>query len=128
MNSFSPTSRQVALDVCYQVAVRGLSLTEVLDQQLNKLESERDRSFCSELCFGFSRYYFVLLESLKKLVKKPLKSRDKDVQIIILLGLYQIRFMRVENHAAVNESVKLLQRRKKVWAKGLVTFVYSCIT
>ena len=123
MNSFSPTSRQVALDVCYQVAVRGLSLTEVLDQQLNKLESERDRSFCSELCFGFSRYYFVLQESLKKLVKKPLKSRDKDVQIIMLLGLYQIRFMRVENHAAVNESVKLLQRRKKVWAKGLVNAV-----
>ncbi|MCK4707537.1 MAG: 16S rRNA (cytosine(967)-C(5))-methyltransferase RsmB, partial [Gammaproteobacteria bacterium] len=49
--------------------------------------------------------------------------RDRDVQVIILLGLYQIRFMRVENHAAVNESVKLLKRRQKVWAKGLVNAV-----
>ena len=123
MNSSPASPRQVALDVCYQVAVRGLSLSELLEKQLQSLESDRDRAFCSELCFGFSRYYFVLHNSLKTLIKKPLKSRDRDVQIIMLLGLYQIRFMRVENHAAVNESVKLLQRRKKVWAKGLVNAV-----
>ena len=123
MSSSPASPRQVALDVCYQVAVRGLSLSELLEKQLQSLESDRDRAFCSELCFGFSRYYFVLHNSLKTLIKKPLKSRDRDVQIIMLLGLYQIRFMRVENHAAVNESVKLLQRRKKVWAKGLVNAV-----
>jgi len=123
MNAFAASPRQIALDVCYQVAVRGLSLNELLEKQLQNLESDRDRAFCSELCFGFCRYYFVLQSSLKALIKKPLKSRDRDVQIIILLGLYQIRFMRVENHAAVNESVKLLQRRQKVWAKGLVNAV-----
>ncbi len=123
MSTFAASPRQIALDVCYQVAVRRLSLNELLEKQLQNLESDRDRAFCSELCFGFCRYYFVLQNSLKTLIKKPLKSRDRDVQIIMLLGLYQIRFMRVENHAAVNESVKLLQRRKKVWAKGLVNAV-----
>lgn len=115
--------RQVALNVCFQVVVHGQSLSDQLEKQLVKLESNRDRSFCSELCYGFCRYYYLLQINLKKLLKKPLKSRDRDVQIIILLGLYQIRFMRVEDHAAVNESVKLLQKRKKAWAKGLVNAV-----
>lgn len=123
MTSSSINSRQIALDVCYQVVARGLSLNELLEKHLKNLDSERDRAFCSELCYGFCRYYYVLQISLKKLLKKPLKSRDTDIQIIILLGLYQIRFMRVENHAAVNESVKLLHRHKKVWAKGLVNAV-----
>lgn len=122
-SSITKTARQVALEVCHQLVVHGLSLNELLEKHLTSLETERDRAFCSELCYGFCRYYYILLSSMKVLVKKPLKSRDRDIQIIILLGLYQIRFMRVENHAAVNESVKLLKRRHKVWAKGLVNAV-----
>jgi len=112
--------RQLALDICYQVIERAQSLDDLLEKQLPQIASERDRGFCSELCYGFCRYYFLLQQQLEKQLKKSLKARDRDVQIIILLGLYQIRFMRVENHAAVNESVKLLQKRKKPWAKGLV--------
>lgn len=121
VNETSP--RKVAADVCYQLIVHGVSLTELLQKHSKNLQTERDQAFCNELCFGFSRYYFVLNATLKKLVKKPLKRRDRDVQVILLLGLYQIRFMRVENHAAVNESVKLLHKKKKVWAKGLVNAV-----
>ncbi len=119
----SSNPRQIALDICFQVATRGLSLNELLEKNLISLHSDRDKAFCSELCYGFCRYYYVLQVSLKKLLKKSLKPRDKDVQIILLLGLYQIRFMRVENHAAVNESVKLLHRQKKAWAKGLVNAI-----
>jgi len=112
--------RKVALDVCFQVVVHGLSLNDCLEKHLENLQTDRDRAFCSELCYGLCRYYYLLQNNLNSLLKKPLKSRDKDVQLIILLGLYQIRFMRVEDHAAVNESVKLLHKRKKAWAKGLV--------
>ena len=114
--------RQVALDVCFQLLERGLSLNDLLEKQSAILE-ERDKAFCSELCYGFCRYYFVLQAELTAHVKKPLKSRDRDVQVILLLGLYQIRFMRVEDYAAVNESVKLLKKRHKIWAKGLVNAV-----
>ncbi len=117
------TPRQIAFEVCYQLIVNGLSLNDLLDKHTINLASERDRAFCSELCYGFSRYYFVLQAELNKLLKKPLKSRDIDVRIIMLLGLYQLRFMRVEDHAAVNETVKLLHKKKKVWAKGLVNAV-----
>lgn len=123
MSEGSALPRQLAIDICYQVLVKGASLTESLENQLIKIESDRDRGFCSELCYGFCRYYFVLDASLKKRLQKPLKRRDIDVEIILILGLYQIRFMRVSDHAAVNESVKLLRKIGKNWAKGLVNAV-----
>ncbi len=121
MNSPATLSpRQLALEICLSLLQRGASLDDLLEQQLTRLDSERDRAFCSELCYGFCRYYFLLQRHLAQRLKKSLKARDRDVQVILLLGLYQIRFMRVEDHAAVNESVKLLHKRKKAWAKGLV--------
>jgi 16S rRNA (cytosine967-C5)-methyltransferase len=43
------------------------------------------------------------------------------------MGIYQLRFMRIPDHAAVNESVKLTQKLKKKWAKGFVNGVLrSC--
>jgi len=119
----SPNARQVALQVCFQVIEKGQSLTQQLEQQLSRLTIERDRGFCSELSYGLCRYYFVLDQQLQKQLKKPLKARDRDIHLLLLMGLYQIRFMRVGNHAAVNESVKLVLGLKKHWAKGLVNAV-----
>ncbi len=120
----SPLSaRQVALSVCREVVHRGQSLNQQLDNQLKALVNERDRAFSSELSYGVCRYYYVLAAELNRWLTKPLKSRDRDVHLILLLGLYQIRFMHVESHAAVNETVKLLSSGKKSWAKGLVNGV-----
>lgn len=106
-----------------QLLVHGQTLTDLLEKSLPLLIDNRDRSFCSELCYGFCRFYYVLQAGLENLLSKPLKSRDRDIQTILLLGLYQIRFMRVENHAAVNETVKLVEKRNKPWARALVNGV-----
>lgn len=119
----SPNSRQLALKICIQVVQHGQSLSRLLESHLAELDNDRDKAFCTELCYGLCRYYFVLTGLLKGLLSRPLKARDRDVQIILLLGLYQIRFMRVEDHAAVNESVKLLRSTGKTWAKGVVNGV-----
>lgn len=116
-------SRQVALKICLQVLQHGQSLSRQLESHLAELENDRDKAFCTELCYGLCRYYFVLTGQLTELLAKPLKARDRDVQLILMLGLYQIRFMRVEDHAAVNESVKLLRSSGKTWAKGVVNGV-----
>ncbi|MGZ8221152.1 MAG: 16S rRNA (cytosine(967)-C(5))-methyltransferase RsmB, partial [Methylobacter sp.] len=50
---------------------------------------------------------------------KPLK--DADVKALALVGLYQLKFMRVKPHAAVSETV--LAARKKPWAKSLINAV-----
>ncbi len=53
---------------------------------------------------------------LNELLDKPLK--DLDVKALALVGLYQLKYMRVKPHAAVSETV--LAARKKPWAKALV--------
>ncbi len=118
--SSRPTNpRAQALEVCLRV-LAGQSLADCLEPALSALEDERDRAFCSELCYGFCRRYFLLRELLGRRLQRPLKARDRDVEVILLLGLYQLRHTRVDDHAAVDESVKLLQRRGKGWARGLV--------
>ncbi len=117
-----PSPRSLALDVCLAV-LDGQSLSERLEPALEQLPDERDRAFCSELCYGFCRRYFLLSEILEQRLQRPIKAKDRDVRAILLLGLYQLRFTRVSDHAAVNESVRLLQRRGKIWARGLVNAV-----
>jgi 16S rRNA (cytosine967-C5)-methyltransferase len=66
----------------------------------------------------------VRLEAIsQQLLKKPLKAKDSDIAVLIQLGLYQILYMNVPEHAAVGETVALTARLKKPWAKGLVNGV-----
>ncbi len=116
-------ARQLALKICLSVVSRGQSLSSLLEKQLSNLDNSRDQGLCSELCYGFCRYYFLLLSELKPLLQKPLKGKDLDIQLILLLGLYQIRFMRIDDHAAVNETVNLVVHQRKKWARGLVNAV-----
>ncbi len=116
-------ARQLALKICLSVVVKGQSLSSQLEKQLSNLDNSRDQGLCSELCYGFCRYYFLLSSELKPLLQKPLKAKDFDIQLILLLGLYQIRFMRIDDHAAVNETVNLVVYQKKKWARGLINAV-----
>lgn len=74
-----------------------------------------------ELCFGFCRHYFRLEAiALKLLDKKP---KDLDVWTVLLLGLYQLQYMNKPEYATVKETVALLEKIGKNWAKGLVNAV-----
>ncbi|MDJ0832784.1 MAG: 16S rRNA (cytosine(967)-C(5))-methyltransferase RsmB [Gammaproteobacteria bacterium] len=116
-------ARQAALAICLALLQQRQSLTALLATHTKRLANAQERALCSELCYGFCRYYFVLRRELAKRLSKPLKSRDRDIEVILLLGLYQLRFTRIGDHAAVNETVNLIARRKKAWARGLVNAV-----
>ncbi|KTD44681.1 16S rRNA (cytosine(967)-C(5))-methyltransferase RsmB [Legionella quateirensis] len=74
-----------------------------------------------ELCFGFCRHYFRLEVIADYLVDKRPKSIE--VWIALLIGLYQLHYMNKPDYAVVKETVALLEKIKKVWAKGLVNAV-----
>jgi 16S rRNA (cytosine967-C5)-methyltransferase len=117
------SARQLALEVCQAVVIKRRSLNRELDRNLPQLPNPRDRALASEMCYGLCRYYHLLGLILRPFLKKPLKKADGDVRLVLLLGIYQLRFMRVEDHAAVNESVKLVAGAGKPWARGLVNGV-----
>ena len=74
-----------------------------------------------EICFGFCRHYFRLEAIADCLMDKRPKSIE--VWIALLIGLYQLHYMHIPDYAVVKETVALLEKIKKVWAKGLVNAV-----
>ena len=119
-NSANP--RWIAVQAILQVLDQGRSLDEVFNSdwyQSLALE-KRDLALSRELVFGFCRWYFALSTLLASRLQKPLRARDRDIEVILILGLYQLLVMSTEPHAAVNETVKLALAQKKSWARGLV--------
>lgn len=119
-NSANP--RWIAVQAILQVLDQGRSLDEIFASawyQSLTLE-KRDLALSRELVFGFCRWYFVLSTLLSSRLQKPLRARDRDIEVILILGLYQLLVMSTESHAAVNETVKLVVAQKKSWARGLV--------
>ena len=117
------TARHLALKLCLAVVRDGQSLSDLIPTVNEELDSDADRRFCSELTFGVCRYFYLFNSQITGYVKKPLKNKDLDIQLILMLGFYQLRFLRVEDHAAVNETVKLAIQIRKNWARSLVNAV-----
>jgi 16S rRNA (cytosine967-C5)-methyltransferase len=95
------------------------SLSTVLDAVLEGIADKKERAFVQALSYGTVRWYFRLERILEALLDKPLKSKDVDVRVLALLGLYQIAYTRVKPHAAVAETVAAAGG-KKSWAKPLL--------
>ena len=127
MNSSNP--RWIALQVMLQVVDRGRSLDDVFaDSWYQSLTAtRRDLALSRELVFGLCRWYYALSALLARRLQKPLRERDRDIEIILLLGLYQLLVIKTGAHAAVNETVKLALSRKKSWARGLVNAVLRAV-
>ena len=114
--------RLLALKTLLLVVGQGRSLDSATDTVLadvTELEA-RNLSLYQELLRGSCRWFLALQSILKSYLRKPFKSKDSDLEIILLIGLYQILLMRIDDHAAVNETVKLAQLQNKPWARGLV--------
>ncbi len=118
-------TRLVAARVLSRVLQQGESLTAALDSVLdtasmssNSLQPN-DNAFVQALCYGVCRQYHRLDSILSHLVNKPIK--DIEVKSLVLVGLFQLGYMRVKPYAAVSETV--LAVRNKPWAKSLVNAV-----
>ncbi|MFJ4496135.1 16S rRNA (cytosine(967)-C(5))-methyltransferase RsmB [Pseudomonas atacamensis] len=98
------------------------SLNSSLPTQLDKVE-DRDRGFTQDLAFGTARWQPRLAALAEKLLQKPFKSADADVEALLLVGLYQLLYTRVPAHAAIGETVGCADKLKKPWAKGLLNAV-----
>lgn len=89
----------------------------------------KDRALCHELTLGTLRNQMLLDARLVRLSKRPLTSLDPEILISLRLGLYQLGFLdRVPAHAAINDSVELVARARKVSAKAFVNGVLRAST
>lgn len=114
--------RAAAAKALDEVVRHGRSLSSVLPQWQARV-GQRDQALLQELCYGVCRWYPRLDALVGKLLQKKLKPKDTDVRCLMLLGLYQLIYMRVPDHAAVSATVAVTGKLKKPWAKGLVNAV-----
>ncbi len=115
-------ARHVAISVLEAVLLKGRSLATARSLVHEKLEA-RERALAMELVNGVLRWRFRLEALLAKLLSKPLRRKDFDIQLVLLLALYELIELSTPDYAVVNEAVSQTRRVGKKWASGMVNGV-----
>ncbi|MCZ6829436.1 MAG: 16S rRNA (cytosine(967)-C(5))-methyltransferase RsmB [Gammaproteobacteria bacterium] len=118
----SAQCRAVAARVLAATLAEGQSLSQNLPPALDQVKP-KDRALLQQLCYGTLRSYHRMQGVMQQLLEKPLKSKDADIQSLLLCGAYQLLEMRTPDHAALSSSVDACRLLKKNWATGLVNGV-----
>lgn len=114
--------RLVAVRWLTQVVKDGVSVNHLMAQKEDKLDPQ-DRGLAKQLLFGSLRFYHQLSTVANNLLNKPLKTKDTDVLMILVSGLYQLKYLTIPDHAAISEAVELTRLLNKSWASGIVNGV-----
>lgn len=100
----------------------GESLTTALPPFEERVSTE-NRPLLRELCYGVERWRPQLDALLSQQLARPLKPKDRDLYILMELGLYQLRHLRIPSYAAVDATVSTVTALNKPWARGLINGV-----
>lgn len=116
-------ARLLALTVVERVIVKGESLASALPEAIKSVADQGVRARAQALSYGVLRWYGRLDGLLKLLLEHPLKSKDRDLHFLLILGLYELKDARSPEHAIVSGIVERASALGKSWAKGLVNAV-----
>lgn len=97
----------------------GRSLNDALPSVLEQ-QNEPDKPLVQALCFGVCRHFSWLDQIANQLVRQPFKAKDRALQGLLLVGLYQLYFMRIPDHAAISETVEGARQLDKAWAVNVI--------
>lgn len=113
---------RLAAAQCLTAVANGQSLNRQLPVNEQSLPNQQ-RPLYRELCYGVLRHYWTLKAALKPCFAKPLKRKDLDIEMLVLVGAYQLRYTAVAPHAAINSCVEACRTVKKKWAAGMVNAI-----
>ena len=121
--------RDVVLHVLREVTTEDAYGNLVLPREIKTARlNKRDAAFATELTYGTLRASGLLDAVIAKAAGRPVDKIDSVVLDILRLGAYQILRTRVEDHAAVDTSVKLAKANGAGQASGFVNGVLRTIT
>ena len=83
----------------------------------------RDRALAMELVNGVLRWHWKLEHLLKQFLKKPLRNKEQDLKLLLLMALYELVELSTPDYAVVNEAVSASKALGKQWAKGMINGV-----
>lgn len=111
--------RALAAKCVFACIDKGRSLADELPIQLQKTPI-KDHGLLQELVYGVVRYLPELEHDVRKLMDKPLKGKQRVFHHLLLVGIYQLKYTRIPDHAAVAETVAATSALKSRHFKALV--------
>jgi len=114
--------RALAAKCTYAVIDQGRSLGDELPKQIAKIDP-KNKGLLQEICYGVLRYLPELENEVQQLIQKPLKGKQRVFHFLMLVGIYQIKYMRIPDHAAVSETVDAASALKNRHLGGLINGV-----
>ncbi|RKF22193.1 16S rRNA (cytosine(967)-C(5))-methyltransferase RsmB [Alginatibacterium sediminis] len=97
--------RAAAAQILFQVVDQGQSLSQMLARYQARVEM-REFALLQELCYGVLRWLPRFEHCIQERMEKPLKGKIRCLHFLLMVGLYQLYFMRIPAHAAVSETVQ----------------------
>lgn len=125
----APNLRATAVNVIAAVVFQQIKLDQALaaeSRELNRISS-RDIGLIKALCFGCLRDWWRLIELSQRYLKKPIRRKDRVLEVVLVLGIHQLLSMRVPDHAALNQTVAVLDAIDMRWAKAMVNAVLRAV-
>lgn len=117
--------RNTAFEILYKVEKEDAYSTLLLQKSIRESKMEKlDAAFVSALVYGVLERRLTLDHILEQYSKIPLRKIEIKTRILLRMGLYQLCFMdKVPDSAAVNESVKLAKKQRRMQSAGFINAV-----
>ncbi len=116
-------TRAVAARGLVDVAMRGVSLREVMQRQAPRLPDPRDRALLMALLSDGARWWLRFDAAIDDLLEKPLRHKDPAIHALLVLGLVQLEVLQMRDYAAVAATVEATRTLKRPQLAGLVNAV-----
>lgn len=113
-------------------ALAALAMLDVVDQQksltstlayFSKQVVDQDKGLLQHLGFGACRHFFSINAISKILLEKPLPESARPVQALMWVGLYQLAYSDISEHAAINETVNACEQLNLGKFKGVLNAI-----
>lgn len=121
--------RCIALETLLRVSTQGAYANLTLPGLLRAARLKgRDAAFATELTYGTLRQQGVLDAVINDCASRPVEQMAPEVAAALRLGAYQLLYTRVEPHAAVDTSVRLVEGTGHERAKGFTNGILRTIS
>lgn len=112
----------------FEVLESGRSTRDIMPALFERYTKPQDRGWLQEATYGCLRELPILQFWTHTLLDRPLKGDKKIIEHLVMLGLFQIHFMRTLDHAAVSETVNAAKALNQPRFLGLVNAILRNFT
>jgi 16S rRNA (cytosine967-C5)-methyltransferase len=116
-------TRALAAQALADIALRGASLRDAMEQRAPKLRDPRDRALLMALLSDGARWWLRFDAALDHLLDKPLRRKEPEVHALLVLGLVQLEILQLQDYAAVAATVEATRTLNRPRLSGLVNAV-----